>query len=249
MISALAPLFVGDFARYRDVLVLRDDPRASFPARDLTDPDGLLWLLEQYEPGLLDVDRRALVSQWSRTYFLKLTVPTVAANLLLNRQLPVGLDTMDIVLDDAGLPAAFRIPHGGEVWRSSPAGPFERFGTLLDDNFSPFIEAMNRHVKVSRTVLWSNAANYFEWLVSAMAQLPVPEPVLKDGRALIDTERRPDGSRNRMHAPVRYLKRECGPSPLRQRRHCCIRYLLPDLDLCENCPHIDRPPKGARAAG
>ncbi|BES72563.1 siderophore-iron reductase FhuF [Marinobacter nanhaiticus D15-8W] len=249
MISALAPLFVGDFAHYRDVLVLENDPRPSFPARDLTEPDVVVWLLEQYEHDVSNVDRRALVSQWSRTYFLKLTVPTVAANLVLNRQLPVGLDTMEIVLDDEGLPAAFKIPDEGQVWSKPPAGPFERFGALLDGNFSPFIESMHRQVKVSRKVLWSNAANYFEWLISAMAHLSVPEPMLKDGRALIDTERRTDGSRNPMYAPVRYVERATGPSPLRQRRHCCIRYLLPDLDLCENCPHIDNPPKGAGVAG
>lgn len=249
MIPALAPLFVGDFAHYRDVLVLKDDPRPSFPARNLVEPDGLAWLLLQYAPSRLEADRRALVSQWSRTYFLRLTVPTVAANLVLNLELPVGLDTMDIVLDDEGLPAAFKIPHDGHVWTSAPEGPFERFGALLDDNFAPFIESMNRQVKVSRKVLWSNAANYFEWLISAMARLPVPEPMLKDGRTLINTDRRPDDSRNPMHAPVRYVERETSPSPLRQRRHCCIRYLLPELDLCENCPHIDNPPKGAKLAG
>lgn len=249
MISALAPLFVGDFAHYRDVLVLKDDPRPSFPARTLTQPDGLEWLLRRYAPNLPDADRRALVSQWSRTYFLRLIVPTVAANLVLNLELPVGLDTMEIVLDEEGLAAAFKIPHEGQVWTDTPEGPFERFRSLMDDNFMPFIEAMNKQVKVSRKVLWSNAANYFEWLISAMAHLPVPEPMLKDGRALIDTERRPDGSRNPMYAPVRYVERKTGPSPLRQRRHCCIRYLLPDLDLCENCPHIDNPPKGAKVAG
>ena len=245
MISALAPLFVGDFAHFRDVLVLKDDPRPSFAAQDLTTPEGLEWLLGQFYPDHPDADRRAKVSQWSRSYFLRLTVPTVAANLVLNRSLPVDLATMDIVLDEEGLPEAFKIPDEGEPWRTPPDGPFDRFSSLLNGNFQPFVEAMHRQVKVSRKVLWNNAANYFEWLISAMAKLPVPEPMLQDGWALIDTARKPDGGRNYMHEPVRYVERESGPSPLRQRRQCCIRYMLPDLALCENCPHIDNPPKGA----
>lgn len=245
-IPVLAPLFVGNFDHYRNVLVLADDPRPSFPARDLITTDGLERLLETYcrfQPGS---DRRALVSQWSRTYFVKLTVPTVAANLVLGRQLPVELETLEVILGDDGLVEAFRLPHDGTPFSAAPDGPFERFRSLITDNFEPLIEGWNGQVKISRNVLWNNAANYFEWLIGAMAGMGLPEAMLADGRELIDRERQPDGRRNPMWSPVRYVEREDGPSPLRQRRHCCIRYRLPDLALCSNCPHIDRPPKGAR---
>ena len=35
MIAALAPLFFGEFASYRDVLATFDDPRPSLPVRQL----------------------------------------------------------------------------------------------------------------------------------------------------------------------------------------------------------------------
>ena len=35
MIAALAPLYVGEFASYRDVLTTRDDARPSLPASQL----------------------------------------------------------------------------------------------------------------------------------------------------------------------------------------------------------------------
>lgn len=213
LIPELAALFTGDFAHYREVLVAATDPRPAFPARELVHPEGLTWLLRRYAPDRPDADLRALVSQWSRSYFLRLTVPTLTANLLLDRELPVALDTLEIVLDPEGLPAAFKIPDAGVRWRTPPDGPFQRFRVLLDDNFAPFIEAMNRQVKVSRTVLWSNAANYIEWLVSAMAGRSVPERRLADGRALIAAEQRPDGRRNPLHEPVRYVAREGMPSP------------------------------------
>lgn len=246
MIPALAPLFIGDFAHYRDVLVLCDDPRPSLPARDMLEPDGLTRVLARFAAQYPGADRRALVSQWSRSYFLRLTVPTVAANLVLGRQLPVSLDTLEVVIGEDGLAEAFKVPHHGRPWPEPPTDPFERFHELLDLSLSPLIDGLNRQVKLSRKVLWSNAANYFEWLINTMEGVPLPRPMLQPGRALIDTEHRPDGSRNPMFQPVRYIERASGPSPLRQRRHCCIRYKLPGLTLCENCPHIDCPPKGAR---
>ena len=35
MIAALAPLYVGEFSSYRDVLTTRDDARPSIPASQL----------------------------------------------------------------------------------------------------------------------------------------------------------------------------------------------------------------------
>lgn len=244
-IAALAPLFTGDFAHYRDVLVLPDDSRPSFPASDLVTAEGLESLLAHYRQFQPGDDRRALVSQWSRSYFLWLTVPTVAANLVLNRELPVALGTLEIVLNDEGLPEAFKIPHEGRAYPSPPRDPFERFSELLQANFMPLIEGLSREVRLSRRVLWNNAANYFEWLIGAMGRLPLADSMLEDGRQLIALKTGPDGKPNPMHGPVRYVERATGTSPLRQRKHCCIRYRLPGLALCENCPHIDRPPKGA----
>lgn len=245
-ISALAPLFVGDFEYYRTILVLPDDTRPATPARDLITQEGLTEILERYRLVQPGDDRRALLSQWSRTYFAKLVIPTITANLVLGRELPISLDTLEVIMGCDGLPEAFRIPDEGTLFERPPDSPFERFSALLEDNFEPLIEGWSGQVKLSRKVLWNNAANYVEWLVGALAGLGVPSRLLTDGKRLIESEYRPDGKRNPMFRPVRYVTRKVGPSPLRQRRQCCIRYRLPGLELCENCPHIDRPPKGAR---
>jgi ferric iron reductase protein FhuF len=245
-IAALAPLFVGDFEHYRHVMVLPDDQRPGIPASELITHDGLERLLARYRRHQPGEDRRALVSQWSRFYFVKLIVPTVAANLVLGHELPVSVDRLEVILGDDGLPEAFRLPHEGKPFTCQPEGPFERFEALLEGNLAPVVEGWNQQVRLSRKVLWNNAANYLEWLIGAMAGLGVPAAMLADGNRLIEWEHRPDGRRNPMYRPVCYVKRATGPSLLRQRRQCCIRYRLPDLALCENCPHIDRPPKGAR---
>ncbi len=245
-ISALAPLFTGKFEHYCDMLVLAgQDQRPGVPVQDLITADGVQWLLARYRRSRPGDDERALLSLWSRYYFVKLTVPVVAANLILGRELPVGLDQIEVILGDDSLPVAFRLPNDGHVFPTPPANGFERFRALLDENFTPLIEGWCRQVKVSRRVLWSNAANYFEWLIRTLESAKIPQAVLADGQQLIDASHYPSGWPNPMASPVRYVERGDGAAPLRQRRHCCIRYRLPDLALCGNCPHIDRPPQGA----
>lgn len=115
----------------------------------------------------------------------------------------------------------------------------------MDNNFSPLIDGWCDQIKISRRVLWSNAATYFERLVRTLEAGGVPHQTLADGRQLIELNKCPSGHLNPMANPVRYVERGETCEPLRQRRLCCIRYRLPGLPLCGNCPHIDRPPKGA----
>ncbi|MGM0571020.1 siderophore-iron reductase FhuF [Marinobacter sp.] len=249
-IPALAPLFVGDFAHYRDVLVLPgQDQRPGIPAQELVTADGLQWVLSEYRRSQPGDDERALLSLWSRYYFVKLTVPVVGANLMLGRELTVGLDGIEVILGEGGVPEAFRLPDEGRPFRTPPADGFERFRNLLEENFAPLIDGWCRQVKVSRRVLWNNAANYFEWLIRTLESTKVPQSMLADGQQVVEAPRYPDGRPNPMASPVRYVEQGGGDEPLRQRRHCCIRYRLPDLPLCRNCPHIDRPPKGALLPG
>ncbi|MEX0603702.1 MAG: siderophore-iron reductase FhuF [Marinobacter sp.] len=246
MLTGLKSLLSGDFEQFQQALVLADDPRPSIPMRDCLAPEQLDNLLNLYAGDNRDVDRRALASLWSRTYFLRLAVPSITANLVLDWELPVELDDIEVILTPDGQAEAFRISSEGRALPSSGETVFERFQTLVDDNFSPFIQALSRQIKVSPRVLWNNAGNYVEWLVGALEHHLGPDQVSADGHQLINLQLRPDGSRNPLYQPVRYVERSSGPSPLRQRRQCCLRYRLPELGLCENCPHIDCPPKAAR---
>lgn len=148
-------------------------------------------------------------------------------------------------MGEGGVPEAFRLPHGGQPFQVTPGNPFERFRELLDNNFSPLIDGWCDHIKISRRVLWSNAATYFERLICTLEASGVQHQTLVEGRQLIELDKRPSGQTNPMANPVRYVERGETCEPLRQRRLCCIRYRLPGLPLCGNCPHIDRPPKGA----
>lgn len=245
-IPVLSPLFIGDLKPYRNVLVLEEqDQRKGIAATDLVSSEGLDRLLGEYQKSRSGDDQRALVSLWSKHYFAKLIVPVAVANLIAGHELPVALDNIEVIMGEGGVPEAFRLPHGGQPFQEAPGSPFERFRELMDNNFSPLIDGWCEHIKISRRVLWSNAATYFERLICTLEASGVQHQTLADGRQLIELDKRPDGHANPMANPVRYVERGETGEPHRQRRLCCIRYRLPGLPLCGNCPHIDRPPKGA----
>lgn len=235
MIPALALLFIADFQHYRDVLVLTDDPRAGVPLRTILTGDGLSDVLTRFGSAYPPSDPRGLASLWSKHYFIKLIPPVAAASLILNHRLPLHLDHLQLILDDNGLPAAFKLPDSGQQWLPAPVDPFERFDDLLEQHLRPFIDAIARHVHLSPKVLWSNAGNYFEWLLGVLATA-MPHADLTHGHQSLNAQLLPDGRRNPLYQPVRYINLDGQDKPKRQRRVCCIRYRVDGLDYCSNCP-------------
>lgn len=235
MIPALAPLFIADFEHYRDVLVLPDDPRVGVPLRTFLGGDYLNDVLTRFGTAYPESDPRGLASIWSKYYFVKMIPPVVAASLILDHRLPLHLDHLQLILDDDCLPVAFKLPDAGQQWTPGPADAFERFDELLDHNLRPFIQALAGHVRLSPKVLWSNAGNYFEWLLGVLANA-VPHADLTHGHQLLNARHLPNGRRNPLYQPVRYLKIDGQSEPKRQRRVCCIRYRVTALELCDNCP-------------
>jgi ferric iron reductase protein FhuF len=244
MIAALAPLYVGEFASYRDVLTTRDDARPSIPASALLQPARLDAILHRYDPLHQQQDRRALASQWSKYYLVRLIPPVAAASLVLGRRLPLAFEDVDVVLDEQGLPQAFKLPNEGDPFVDPPSDPFQRFGELIDAHLQPFILGLASEVRLSPKVLWSNAGNYLEWFLGEMAKA-LPGVTLTHGHELLTSERRPDGRRNPLFRPVRYVEVSPALRPnglWRQRRVCCIRYRLEHFEHCDNCPLLDQPP-------
>lgn len=245
MIDVLAPLFRGEFEAYRDVLVLADDPRPGMPLDLLLAPAAFGEVLGGFARRYNGDDRRALASLWAKHYIVKLLPPVMGATLLLRWRLPLSLHDTAVVLDEGYLPQAFRLSGKGERFAADISDPFELFSGLLDDHLQPLFQALSSQVKLSPKVLWSNAGNYFENLLNLMARAGMPAERLAAGHVLLQTRIRPDGSRNPLFQPVQYLPvndEQGQPTLRRERKVCCVRYLLPELELCGNCPLKVRPP-------
>jgi ferric iron reductase protein FhuF len=232
MIAELAALFRGDLTGVGAVLVLKDDPRIFEPVSAMMQPDRLSAILERFSKIYPDPEPRAVASQWSKIYFSKLIVPSVAASLILDWRLPLDIDSTGILLDDLGQAEAFRLEGPGST--SNPQTAEDRFSFLVDVHLEPLIEAIRKVSGLSRNVLWSNAGNIIENVIEYCAKATPSLSGIVEARALLAARRKAAGTANPLFEPVRYT--ELAALRTRKRRVCCIRYLIPSLDYCKTCP-------------
>lgn len=243
MIASLASCFGGTLEPYGAMVALAGDHAAPVAGRDLLDPAIVEGLLSRFATNYPGGDRRALISMWTQWHFAVAVIPTVAAILVLERDLPVDLDRTALALDAAGRPAAMVLAGDGACF---PAAAEARFACLIERHIAPLIDGFTRHFGISRRLLWTNAAAVFEWTLQQAAERAMPVP-LSEGRALLASRVDAAGRPNPMFDAVRY---PCGGGvAVRQRKVCCLRYLLPGIADCGDlCPLPDVPSAMARRA-
>ncbi|MDW7747100.1 siderophore-iron reductase FhuF [Halomonas sp.] len=233
MPSSLARLYVGPLQHLAPPAIAPAAPEG-MPARELLDPARLAGLLECFGARYGQGDRRAVASLWSKWHFSALAGHGLAANLLLERDLPLGLDELHLRQSPEGQTTGLVLRHAGRPL--AKLAPHSRFATLLDGHLAPLVEALATASGASPKVFWSNAGNYVEHFAGALADHPMATAdVAEPARALLASRTLPDGRRNPLHRPVRYVEGDDG-TPRRVRRLCCIRYLIDELGVCGNCP-------------
>lgn len=235
MPHALSTLYIGPLEGLTPPRVMPTPAPDALPARTLLEPAYLAELFTRFGAQYGHGDRRAVASLWSKWHFSRLAAHGLAANLLLERDLPLGLHDLHLVQSDEGQTAGLVLPHAGKPL--AELGPEARFATLLDAHLTPLIEALAAATGASPKVFWSNAGNYFEHFASALADHPMAGPdVAEPARALMASRTLYDGRRNPLYQPVRYVTPTAPEAPARIRRLCCIRYLIDELGYCANCP-------------
>lgn len=207
---------------------------ATLPVSALLDHAVLDGLLARYMASFgAGADRKAAASIWSKFLFSLVSTPTLIANLLLERALPVLPEQLRVELGERGEVARPWLCHGGEPLTS--LAPQERFALLFDGLCAPLIEALAALSGLSPKVFWSNLGHYVEYVGQTCSRHPrlsaAGEPLLR----FLDLRFLPDGRRNPLYQPVRYLDLG-GEAPTRVRRLCCVKYRLPDEPLCGGCP-------------
>ncbi|MGY6565395.1 MAG: siderophore-iron reductase FhuF [Halomonadaceae bacterium] len=207
---------------------------ATLPGSALLDRAMLDELLARYTASFGEgVDRMAAASIWSKYLFSLVSIPSLVANLLLGRALPVQPEVLRVELGDRDEATRLWLRDGGASLASLN---FEtRFTTLFDDFCAPLIEALAECSGLSSKVFWSNLGHYVEYVGQTCSRHPhftaAGEPLLR----YLDTKTLADGRRNPLYQPVRYLELG-GDIPTRVRRLCCVKYRLPDEPLCGGCP-------------
>ncbi|MHC1548047.1 siderophore-iron reductase FhuF [Phyllobacterium sp. K27] len=206
---------------------------AELPGEAILD-GGLHALLERYLAGFpAGTDRRGVASLWSTIYFNRFPGPVVGAALVGGRRLPVGFTEAGLTLSDDGRHvAAICIPHGGAPIEGDV---FTRLHALVREHLDPLIRSISAWARISPKVLWGIVGNGLDWTLRDIAALPEmqAEHIADFNRILIESHW-PDGWRNPLFEPVRYVDSPKGPR--REKRVCCLRYLLPNDDFCSICP-------------
>lgn len=116
------------------------------------------------------------------------------------------------------------------------AGRGTRYLPLFEGHVAPLIERFSGHFGVSPRLLWTNAAAIFEWALHQVATTSEANPdALDEGFALLAARIDTQGRRSLMADAVRYPLLD--GEPTRQRKLCCLRYLLPGVAYCGSlCP-------------
>lgn len=232
MIPSLAPCFTGPFQWYKDGLALPGEHPTVVSGRDLLDGDIADELLRHYAKAYPGADRRAIVSMWTQWHFGILIVPATAAILLLDRELPLELDHVSIALNEEGRTATVVLPDDG---RAECAGTVNRFSRLFEGHIKPLVEHFSDHFRVSRRLLWTNAATTFQWALEQAEALNPSPAAMSEGRALLECRTDAKGRPHPMHGVVLCCEDE--GKLVQKRKVCCLRYLLPGFEDCGSvCP-------------
>ncbi len=232
MIAELAPLFAGPLAPYANALRLRGEEAAARPGSELIDPAHLDGQMALFARRFAQPERRAVASLWLKHHVSAVLTPVLAANLVLGRQMPVALEEIGFLPGPEGVAVALVLTHAGAAV-DSPT-PFSRFAPLLDGHVAPLVKAVAKASGIAPKVLWSNVGNWFDVLAGEAQALGAEGA--GDARALLAQERTPSGARNPLFAAIRHTPEG------RKRKVCCLRYLIPELDLCDTCPLPQAPP-------
>lgn len=241
MNTALENLYLGPLDGFSPPGVGEPPDKSSIlRAIDLLDANRLATQLKHFSTQYGQTDRRAVASLWSKWHFSALISTTLASNLLLEHDLPIGLDEVSIEIGSEGQTRRLWITDTGQRLVSQNA--FTRFSNLIDNHLVPLITALADYSGASPKVFWSNAGNVFEYFTEALQTHPLANSrSVEPARELLASRHLQDGRRNPLFQPVNYLAAVAGEDRERRRRLCCIRYLIPELDYCSNCPLIRKP--------
>lgn len=216
------------------------------PCGELTRPDVLNDLIRRFSPKYDGADPRAIASMWTMYYFSMLTIGSAVAMLEVKRDIPIGLaDASLCIRRDTGEPHAFLIRDAGGALPDAEASG--RLYSVLRDHAEPLVGAIAGAFGISRKLVWTNAASYFNWIVGEVSGAEESYRSLPD--TLVAAKTWPDGGTNPFFDLIRPCVDENGES-CRRRRVCCLRYSLPGCQGCgQSCPlPLGRNPHAQTAA-
>ena len=229
IIPTLAPLFRGPLEPFANSLTLSPAENVR-PASDLLNHGVLRGQIDRLASFFDDGDRRAVASIWSKSHFSTLIPVALAANLLLDLDLPVAIDQVGVVSDERGCTKQIVLPHAGAPVSLLRAA--QRFDAIFEAHVTPLIAALASVSEASPKAFWSNAGYAFDAVVRQARDFGAHADAINAGLALMSA-RSWAGRSNPLYRPL--IDHSGGR---RLRRVCCLRYRATNVDYCKTCPLV-----------
>ena len=189
----------------------------TIPATELLEAAVMSDLMRRFRPDVWRTAPLAVFSFWTQHYFLRLSPPVLAANLMFDRDLTLDLDSVAVVIDAEGLPARFLLRDTGTPLPAGTEGA-ARFARLEANHLTPLIMSWSAQTRLSPRLFQGNLARYLKWVLSRLPEL---------------------GAEAAAPALQAWLSGSFLAGPAR-RRPCCLRDHLPRVAICEDCPKLKR---------
>lgn len=180
-------------------------------------------------------DEKALLSQWSKVCFRYLIAPATIAAVIGRQRLMLTADAK--LRLKQGVPVGLCLPV--DALKPDEGEPLSAYQPLFD-TLQLTISQLSGSVRLSPKVLWSNAGTLLELLLQLLQQSAEHAALAQSHARLLLDSTELFGKRNPLKQPVSYLHPHSPqlPDPMRTRRLCCLRYLLPDEAWCASCPRL-----------
>ncbi|MEH3118827.1 MAG: siderophore-iron reductase FhuF [Methylorubrum populi] len=228
LLADIEAALAGHLPGFRQGLAVADDPRPSLPRDLLLAPDMIARIAARFEARYGPTDPRAILSIWTSWHFGTVLPPVLAAGILFDLGPVLDFEAARFIMAPDLRTEAVTIGEG--TVRLDRGNAFARFEPLVDAYLRPAIRFFASRGGLSERVLWSNAGTAFEALLCRMEALAGDRDGYRAARRFLDGPSLPDGAPNPLYRPVRYVEGR------RIRRVCCVRFLVPDGQICAACP-------------
>ncbi len=203
--------------------ILQPTPRQPVPVNALSRPDVLTPLLERYGASFPASEHRAATSLWAQ-WFIGLTWPPLIAGIAVAGRLPAA-EHLSVAISTSSRPEGLRLTGEGRC-----GAPGELLAVLVGELTAPVLEAVARQASLAPRVLWNVAASVASWTAVELERR-LPFAAVCGLAAMLTAEAWPDGQANPMAGAIR----RAGDGS-RRRRVCCLRFRLPTIAACADCP-------------
>lgn len=233
--DSLRALFSEHRAYFLETIHLGEEaPAECMTLKRWSQPEAFAQLNRSYgdfiyrEQSEMARENKPLQSLWAQWYFGLFLPPMMMSLLLESRALDCSPERCHVEFHETGRPAAFWIDVR-EDEEARYLSPRRRMDRLIQQHLIPAIQGIEQHGDINGKLIWSNTGFSVYWFLGEIAPLIGEALRAELEHAFFFSKTLSDGSDNPFYRTMLPGEDEM------QRRTCCQRYRLPDVQRCGNC--------------